>query len=160
LKTWAHSLGPYELQHARLLWVSISQSLLKFTSIKSVMLFNHLILCHPLLLSPSNFPSIRVFSNGSALCIRWPKFWSICISPSTEYSRLISFRIVWFDEVSQSSPAPQFESINFMHSAFFTVQLSHLCITTRKNVTLSIWNFVGKMVSLLFNMISSFVIAF
>ena len=76
---------------------TISQSLLKFMSIELVMLSNHLILCHPLLLLPSIFPSIRAFSNELALCLRWPKYWRFCISPSNEYSGLISFRIDWFD---------------------------------------------------------------
>ena len=94
---------------------AISQSLLKFMSIASVMLSNHLILCHALL--PSVFPSIRVFSTESALCIRWPKYWSFSISPSKEYSGLISFEIDWFDLLAfqgtlETSPAPQIESIN------------------------------------------------
>ena len=96
---------------------TIFQGLLKFMSVKSVMLSNHLILCHPLLLFPSIFPSIRVFSNELALRIRWPKYWSYSISPSNEYSELISFRVDWFDflavqETQESSPAPQFKSIS------------------------------------------------
>ena len=97
----------------------ISQSLLRFMSIESQMLSNHFILCHPLLLLPSIFPSIRIFSNESALHIRWPKYWnfSFSVSPSDEYSGLISFRIDWFDLFAvqmtlKSSPAPQFKSIN------------------------------------------------
>ena len=98
---------------------TISQSLLKFMSIESMMPSNHLILCHPLLLLPSIFPGIRVFSNGSVLRIRWPKYWSFSfsISPFNEYSELISFRIDWFDLLSvqgtlKSSPTPQFKNIN------------------------------------------------
>ena len=109
------TLRPHGLQHARL-----SQSLLKLTSIKLVMPSNHFILCRPLLLLPSIFPSIRVFSNESVLRIRWPKFWSFSfsISPSNEYSRLISFRIEWFGspcsprDSQESSPTLQFKSIN------------------------------------------------
>ena len=100
---------------------TIYQNLLKLMSIELVMSSKHLILCHPLLLLPSIFPSIRVFSNESVLCIRWPKYWSfsLCINPSNEYSGLISFRIDWFDLLTDqrrdsevSSPAPQFKSIN------------------------------------------------
>ena len=101
------------------LYITNSQSLLKLMSIESVMPSSHLFLCHPLLLLPSSFPSIRIFSNESALRIRWPKYWScsFSISPSNEYSRLISFRIDWFDlhavqGTLESSPTPQFESIN------------------------------------------------
>ena len=99
---------------------------------ESVMSSNHLILCRPLLLLPSIFPSVRVFSNASACLIRWPKFWSYSISPSNEYSGLISLRVNWFHllAVQESSPAPQFESINFQHSVFFTIQLSHLYMAT------------------------------
>ena len=103
--------------HQASLSFTISRSLCKFISIVSVMLSNHLILCHPLLLLLSIFPNIRVFSGGSTLHIRWPKYWSFSINPSNEYSALISFRIDWFDLASPmdswaSSPAPQFESIN------------------------------------------------
>ena len=91
------SLWPHGLAHQASLSFTISQSLLKLMSIESMMPSNHLILCHPLLLLPSIFPSIRIFSNESALCLRWPKYWSVSISPSNEYSGLISFRIDWFD---------------------------------------------------------------
>ena len=124
-------------------------------SIESVMPSNHLILCHPLLLLPSIFPSIRVFSSESALRIRWPEYWSFSfsISPSNEYSGLISFRIHWFDLLAvqgtlksllqhQSSKA----SI-LRRSAFFMVQLSHLYMTTGKTVALARWTFVGKVMS-------------
>ena len=126
---------------------------------------NHLILCHPLLFLPSIFPRIRIFSNESALCIRWPKDWSFSVSPSDEYSGLISFRIHWFDLLAVQET---FESFLQYHSskasirqcsAFFMVQLSHLYMTTGKTIALTIWTFVGIM-SLLFNMLSRFVIDF
>ena len=127
---------------------------------------NHLILCHPLLLLPSIFPSIRVFSNGSALLIRWPKYWSFSfnISPSNEYSGLIYFRMDWLDlSVVQGilKNLLQHHSSKasiLRHSAFFTVQLSHPYMTTGKTMALMIWTFVGKVMSLLFNMLSRFVI--
>ena len=212
-----------------LLSFTISWSLLRFMSIESVMLFNHLNLCRPVL--PSIFPSISVVSNESALCIRWQKRWSFSfsISPSNEYSRLISFKMDWFDladleDSRESSPAPQFESISSsvlsllwaslvaqrvkicqqcrrprldpcvskipwrrewlptpvflpgeLHgqrnlegyspwggkeSAFFMVQLLHQYVTTGKAITLTIQTFVSKLRSLLFNMLSRFVITF
>ena len=127
-------------------------------SIKSVKPSNHLILCHPLLLQPSLFPSINVFSNWSALCITWPKYWSFSISPSNEYSGLISFRIDWFDLLAIQGTL---KSLLQHHSlkasilwclASFIVQLSHAYMTTRKTIALTRWNFVGKVMSLLFNM--------
>ena len=135
-------------------------------SIESMMPSNHLILCHSLLL-PSVFPSIRVFSNESALHIRWPKYWSFSfsISPSDEYSGLISFRIDWFDLAVQGT----LKSLLQHHSskasilrlsAFFMVQLSHPYMTTWKTITLTIQTFVSKVMSLLFNMLSRLVIAF
>jgi len=145
-----------------------SQSLLKLMSIELVMPSNHLILCHPLLLLPSIFPSIRVFSNKSALRIRWPKYWSfsISISPSNEYSWLVSFRMDWFDLLAvqwtlksllqhHSSKASILQC-----SAFFMVQLSHPYMTTGKTRALTIQIFVDKVMSFLFNMLSRFVIAF
>ena len=137
-------------------------------SIKSVMLLYYLILCHPVLLLPSIFPSIRVFSDELALHIRWPKYWSFSfsISPSKEYSGLIFFRIDWFDllavQGSLKSLLQHHNSKAFIlwSSAFFMVQLSYLYVTTRKTITLTIQNFVGKVMSLLFNMLSRFVIAF
>ena len=136
-------------------------------SIKSVISSNHLILCHPLLLLPSIFPSNRVFSNESALYIRWPKCWSFnfSISPSKEYSGLISFWVGWFDLLAvqgtlRSSPAPQFESINSLALNLYEVQLSHLNMTTVKTIALTIWTVVSKMMSLLFNVLSRLVIAF
>ena len=128
---------------------------------------NHLILWHPLLFLPSIFSSIRVFSNESALHIRWPKYWSFSftISPSNEYSGLISFRMDWLDLLAvqgtlKSSPTPQFKSINSSEHSFFIVQLSHPYMTTGKTIALTRWTFVSKVMSLLFNTLSRFDIAF
>ena len=137
-------------------------------SIESVMPSNHLILCCPLLLPPSIFPSIRFFSNESVLCIRWPKDWNLTfnISPSNELSRLISFTLDWLDLLAVQGTLKsllQYYSSKasiLWHSAFFTVQLSHPYVTTGKTIALTSWNFVGKVMSLLFNMLSRFVIAF
>ena len=136
-------------------------------SIESVMPSNHLILCHPLLLLPSIFPSIRVFSNESVLLIRWPKYWSFSfnISPSNEYSRLISFRMDWLDLLAVQGTLKSLfqhhssEASILQSSAFFIVQLSYPYLTTRKTISLSRWTFVGKVMSLLFNMLSRLVIA-
>ena len=124
---------------------------------------NHLILCHPFLLLPSVFPIIRVFSNELALCIRGPKYWSFNNSPSGENSGLISFRIDWFDLEVQGI----LKSLLQYHSSkasilqcSFIVQLSHLYMTAGKTIGLIIWTFVSKVISLLFNALSSFVIAF
>ena len=124
-------------------------------------------LCHPLFLLPSIFPCIRVFSNESALCIRWPKYWSFSfnISPSNEFSGLISSRMDWLGLLAvqgtlKSSPTPQFKSINSLVSAFFIVQLLHPYMTTGRMIALTRWTFVGKAMSLLFNMLSRLVIAF
>ena len=128
---------------------------------------NHLVLCCPLLL-PSTFPSIRVFSNESALCIRWPKYWSFSfsISPSNEYSGLISFRIDWFDLLAVQGTLKSLlqhhssKGSVLQCSAFFIVQLSHLYMTTGTNIALTIWTLVVKAMCLLFNMLSTFVITF
>ena len=128
----------------------------------------HLTLCHPLLLSPSIFPSIRVFSNESALCIRWPKYWSFSfnISPSNEHPGLISFRMDWLDILAVQGTLKsllQHHSSKASiprHSAFFTVQLSHPYMTTGKTVALTRWTFVGKVMSVLLNMLSRLVITF
>ena len=136
--------------------------------IESVMPSSHLILCRPLLLLASIFPSIRVFSNESALHIRWPKYWnfSFSISISNEYSGLISFRIDWFDLLAVQGTLKtlvQYHSSKasiFCHSALFIVQLSHPYMTTGKTMALTRRTFVGKVMSLLFNMLSSLVIAF
>ena len=128
------------------------------------MLSNHLILCHPLLLPPSIFPSIRVFSNESVLCNRWPKYWSFSfsISPSNEYSGLIYFRIDWFDSLAvQGTLKSLLQQASVLgHSAFFIIQLSHPYMTTGKTRAVTRWAFVGRVMSLLFNMLSGFVIAF
>ena len=137
-------------------------------SIESVIPSNHLLLCHLLLLLTSVFPSITVFSTQSAFCIRRPKDWSFSfsISPSNDYSGLISFRIDWFDLlVVQETLKSLLQHHNskvsiFWHSAFFMVQLSHQYMTTGKTIALTIWTFVGKVMSLLLNMLSRFVTAF
>ena len=160
-------MTPLTTAHQASLSITNSQSLLKLISIKSLMPYNHLILCHTLLL-PSMFPSIRVFTNESALHIRWPKYWSFTfsISLSNEHSRLISFRMDWLDLLAvqetlksllqhHSSKAPILQC-----SAFFTVQLSHPYMTTGKTIALTRWIFVGKVMSLLFNMLSRLVITF
>ena len=127
---------------------------------------NHLILCHPLLLLHSIFPSIRVFPNESVLHIRWPKYQSFSINPSNEYSGLISFRIDWFGLLAVKGTL---KSLLQHHSskasilqclAFFMIQLSHPCMTTGKTIALTRWTFIGKVMSLLFNMLSRLVIAF
>ena len=136
-------------------------------SIELVMPSNHLILCHPLLL-PSILPSIRVFSSESALRIRWPKYWSFSfsVSLSNEYSGLISFRIDWFDLLSvQGSLKSLLQHYSskasiLRHSAFFIVQLSHPYMTTGKTIALTIQTFICKVMSLLYNTLSRFVIAF
>ena len=138
--------------------ITNSRSLLKLMSTTSVMLRNHLILCRPLLLLPSIFPSIKVFSSESVLCIRWPKYWSFSfsINPSNEYSGLISFRMDWLDllAVQETLKSLQHHSSKasiLQHSAFFIVQLSHPYMTTRKTIALTRQTFVGKVMSLLFN---------
>ena len=137
-------------------------------SIESVMPSNHFILCHPLLLLPSIFPNIRVFSKESALLIRWPKYWSFRfnISPSKEHPGLISFRMDWLDLLAvQGTPKRLLQHHSskasiLWRSAFFTVQLSHPYMTTEKTIALTRLTFVGKVMSLPFNMLSNFVIAF
>ena len=129
---------------------------------------NHLILCHPLLLRLSIFPSIRVFSNESVLHIRWPKYWSFSfnISPSNEYSGLISFRMNWLDlfavqrNIKSLLQHHSSKASILWHSALFMVQLSHPYMTTGKIIALTRWTFVSKVMSLLFNMLSRLVIAF
>ena len=148
--------------------ITNSRSLLKLMSVESVMSSNHLILSCLLLLLPSIFPSIRVFSNESVLPIRWPKCWSFSfsISPSNEYSELISFRLDWLDLLAVQG---SLKSLLQHHSskasilrcsAFFMVQLLHPYITTGKTIALTRWTFISKIVSLLFNMLSRLVIAF
>ena len=161
------SLRPHGLQHGSAVSFTISQSLLKLMSIESVMPSNHLILCHPLLFLTSIFPNIRVFSKESVLCIRWPNFWSFSfsISPSNEYSELISFRIDCFDLAVQGTLKSLLQHHSskasiLQCSAFFIVQHSHPYMTTGKTIALTRWTFVGKVMSLLFNMLSRLVITF
>ena len=159
-------MTPWTVAHQVSLSFTISQSLLKFMSIESVMSSNHLVLCCPLFLLPSIFPTIRVFSNESALSIRWLNYWSFSIGPSNEYSRLISFRIRWFDLLAIQGTLKsllQYCSLKasiFQRSPFFMAQLSHTYTTTGKTKALTILTFVSKVMSLLFNMLSRFVIAF
>ena len=135
-------------------------------SIESVMPSNHLILCCPLLLTPSIFSSIRVFSNESVLCIRWPNYWSVSfnISPSNEHSGLISFRMDWLDLLAVQGTLKSLlqhhssKASILWCSAFFSVQLSHPHMTTGKTIALTRWTFVGKVMSLLFNMLSTEII--
>src|SRR5574342_128227 len=137
-------------------------------SIELVMPFKHLIRCHPLLLLPSILPSIRVFSNESALPIRWPKYWrfSFNISPTNQHPGLISFRMDWLDLLAvqgtlKSLLQPHSSKASILQcSGFFTVQLSHLYMTTGKTIALTRQTFVGKITSLLFNMLSRLVISF
>ena len=139
-----------------------SRSLLKLMSIELVMPSNHHILCYPLLLLPSVFPSIRVFSNESVLRFKWPKYWSFSfsISSSNEYSRLISFRIDWLDLLAIQGTLKSLlqnhnsKALIFRRSPFFIVQLSHPYMTTRKTTALTIRTFVSKVMSLLFNKLS------
>ena len=148
--------------------ITNSLSLPKLMSIDWVMPSNHLILCHPLLLPPSIFPSIRVFSKESALRIRYPKYWSFSfnISPSNEPSGLISFRMDWLDLLAVQGTLKsllQYHSSKasiLRCSAFFIVQLSHPYTTTGKTIALIRWTFVGKVMSVLFNMLSRLVITF
>jgi len=156
---------PWTAAYQPSLSITNSWSLLKLISIALVMPSYHLILCRPLLLLPSIFPSIRVFSNGSVLCIRWPKYWSFSftISPSNEYSGLISFRMDWLDLLAlQGTLKSLLQHHNskasiLQSSAFFIVQLLHPYMTTGKTTALTRWTFVGKVMSLLFNVLSSLV---
>ena len=157
------SLRPHGLQHTRLPCPSpISQGLPKLMSIEFVMPSNYLILCLPLLLLSSIFPSIRVFSNESALCMRWPKYWnfSFNISPSNEHSGLISFRMDWLDLLAVQGTLKSLlqhhssKASILLCSAFFIAQLSHPYMTTAKTIVLTRWTFVGQVLSLLFNMLS------
>ena len=148
--------------------ITNSQSLLKLISFESVMPSNHLILCRPLLLLPSVFPSNRVFSKESVLHIRWQKYWSFSfpISPSSEYSGLISFRIDSFSLLAVQGTLKSLlqhhssKASILRHSAFFIVQLSHPHMTIGKTIALTRWTYVGKVMSLLFNILSRLVITF
>ena len=148
--------------------ITYSCSLLRLMSIESVMPSNHLILCEPLLLPPLVFPRIKVVSSKSALRIRWPKYrsFSFSISPSNEYSGLISFRMDWFDFLASKelsrvfSNTTIFKTLILQCSAFFKVQFPHPHMTAGKTIALTMWTFATKVMSLLFNMLSRFVIAF
>ena len=152
--------------HQASLSFTISWSFLRFMSIESMMPSNHLILCHLLPLLPLIFPSIRIFSNELILLIRCPKYWSFSISPSNEYSGLISFRFDWFNLLAvQGSLKTLIQNHSsrasiLWCSAFFMVHLSYLYMTTGKTIALTIWTFISKLLSLLFNTLSRFVIAF
>ena len=156
------SFQPHKRQHVSFPCLSLSPCLLKLMFIELLMPSNHLILCCPLLLLPSIFPSIRVFSNESTVPIRWPKYWSFSfsISPSNEYSGLISFRMDWFDlpavqgTLKSLLQQHSLKASVLWHSAFFMVQLSQPYVTTEKTIALTIWTFVGKVMSLLLNMLS------
>ena len=146
---------PWTAAHQASLSITNSQSLLKLMSIELVMPSNHLTLCHPLFLLPSISPRIRIFSNELVLHIKWPKYWSLSISPSNKYSGLISFRIHWFNlEVQRTLKSllqnHSSEGSILRCSAFFMVQLSHPCMTTGKTRALTIWTFVGKGPKVLF----------
>ena len=154
--------------HEAFLSFTLSQSLPKLMSTESMMLSNHPFLCHPLLLLPSIFPTIKVFSSESALHIRWPNYWSFSfsISPPNEDSRLIFFRIDWLDLLAiQETLKSILQNHNLNASilrclAFFMDQFSHPNMTTRKTIALTKWTFVSKVESLLFNMLSKSIIAF
>ena len=158
--------APRTVAHQASLSFTISWSFLKLMPIESMMPSNHLLLCHPLILLPCIYPSIKIFSSESGLRITWPKNWSFSFSPSSEYSGLISFRTDWFGLLDVQRTLKSLvqhhvlKASIFLCSAFFMVQLSHLYITTRKTITLIIRTFVWKVMSLLFNMLSRFVIAF
>ena len=148
--------------------ITNSRSLLKLMSTEWVIPSNYLILCRPLLLLPSILPSIRVFSNEPVLCIRWPKYWSFSflISPSSEYSGLISFRMDWLDLLAVQGTLKSLlqhhssKTSDLWHSAFFIVELAYPYMTTGKTIALTRWTFVGKVMSLLFNKLSKMVITF
>ena len=159
---------PWIAAHQASLSITNSRSLLKLMSIESMMSSSHLILCRPLLLLPSIFPSIKVFSNESTLCMKWPKYWSFSssICPSNEHPGLISFRMNWLDLLAVQGILRSLlqhhisKASTLQCSAVFTVQLSHSYMTTGKTIALSRRTFVGKVMSLLFNMLSMLVITF
>ena len=159
---------PWSAARQASLFITSSWSLLKLMSIELVMPSNHLILCHFLLLPPSVFPNIRVFSNESVLCIRWTKHqsFSFSISPSNEYSGLISFSMDLLDLLAVQGTLESLlqhhssKASILRHAAFFIVQLSHPYMTTGKTIALTRWTFVGKVMSLLFNMLSRLLTTF
>ena len=162
------TVTPWTVTSQASLSITNSQSLLKLISIELLMPSNHLILCHPLLLPPSVFRSIRVFSNESVLQIRWPKYWSFSFSysPSNEHPRLISFRMDWLDLLAVQGTLKRLlqqhssKASILWHSAFFMVQVSHPYMTTGKTIALTRWNLVSKVMSLFFIMLSRLIIAF
>ena len=162
------SATPWTAARQASLSFTISLSLLKLMSSESVMPSSHLILCRPLLLLPSIISSIRVFSNESVLHIRWPKYWSFSfsISPSSEYSGLISFRMDWLDLLAVQGTLKSLlqhhssKASILWHSAFSMVQLSHPYVTNGKTIALTRWTFVAKVMSLLFDMLPRFITAF
>ena len=169
LLSWVrHFATPWITACQPSLSITISQSSLRLTSIELVMPSSHLILCHPLLLLPPIPPSIRVFSNESTLYMRWPKYWSISFSiiPSKEIPGLISFRMDWLDLLAVQGTRKSLlqhhssKASILQCSAFFTVQLSHPYLTTGKTIALTRWTFVGKVMCLLFNMLSRLVKTF
>ena len=159
---------PWNAARQTSLSITNSQNLVKLMSIDSVMPSNHLILCHPLLFLPSIFPSIRVFSKESVLPIRWPKYWSFTfsISLSNEHSGLISHRMDWLNLLVVQGTLESLlqhrisKALILQRSTFFIVQISHPYMTTGKTIALTRWAFVGRVMSLLFNMLSRLVIAF
>ena len=160
-------MTPWTAAYQASLPFSVSWSLLKPISVELMMPSNHLILCRPLLLLPPILPSMRVFFSESALHIRWPKYWSFSfsISPSNEHPGLISFRMGWLDLLAVQGTLKSLlqhhsSKASILHSAFFIVQLSHPYMTTGKTIALTLWTFVGKVMSLLFNTLFRFVIAF
>ena len=161
-------MTPWTAAHGASQYITKSQSLLKCISVELVMPSNHLIPCHPCLLLPSIFLSIRAFSRDLALHIRWPKYWSFSfsISPSNKYSGLIFFRIDWLDlfvvqGILKSLRQHHSSKASILrYSAFFIVQLSHPYMTTEKTIALTRWTFVGKIMSLHSNMLSKLVITF
>ena len=163
---WDFLATPWTASRQSSLSITNSQSLLKFMAIKPVKPSNHLILCHPLLLLPSILPSIRVFSNESVLRIRWPKYWCFrfSISPSNEYSGLISFRMDWLDLLAVEETLKSLlqhhgsKTSILWHSSFFIVQNLNLYMIPGKTIALMRWTFVGKIMSLLFTMLSILVI--
>ena len=156
-------MTPWTAAHQASLSFTTSWSLLKLMSIESVMPSNDLILCHPLLLQPSIFPSSRIFSNESVLLIRWPKYWSFSfsISPSNEYSGLIPLRMDWFELLEVQGTLKSLlqhhssKASILQCSTFFMVQLTNPYMTTGKTIALTSWTFVGKIMSLLFNILPS-----
>ena len=159
-------MTPWTAAHQASLSFIISWSLLKLMVIESVMPSSHLIFCCPLFLLCSILPSISIFSNESAICIRWPKYWSFSFSPSNEYSGSISFRTELFDLLAVQGTLKSFvqnhssKASVLWCSAFLMVQLSHPYMTTGKTIALTIWTFVGKIMSLFFNMLSMLIRAF